>query len=326
MLTSEQLASIGMNPQAYDTLRPEEKEAVDEVLKQLASGSTDLLDQLYSKDYDEIPVDFNTFITDDKYLGKSTRNGQFLYPFWRKEDQKIFQAYQTENISEVALSGSIGVGKSTNGVLLMLYHMYCTMCMKDPQSFFSLAPGSQIAYAFINNTLSSSYGVAYQAFQAFIQESPWFLKHGKLVGRDHVEYLPEKGFTFIIGSRPQHSLGKHVICALMDEVSFAPGQNVSYEKCLTGDTIIKTTDGEFTLEELEGKKLKVYNYSPESKETITSSECTVVKTMETNELYEIELEDGTVIKCTPFHRLMLKDGTYKMAKDLSEEDELLDIN
>lgn len=306
MLTSEQLASIGMNPQAYDTLRPEEKEAVDEVLKQLASGSTDLLDQLYSKDYDEIPVDFNTFITDDKYLGKSTRNGQFLYPFWRKEDQKIFQAYQTENISEVALSGSIGVGKSTNGVLLMLYHLYCTMCMKDPQSFFSLAPGSQIAYAFINNTLSSSYGVAYQAFQAFIQESPWFLKHGKLVGRDHVEYLPEKGFTFVVGSRPQHSLGKHVIC-------------------LSGDTVIETTKGEFKIADLEGQVITVPCLSDQG-EVTTSNNCTVQKTGEVTELIEIELEDGSVIKCTPEHQLMLKDGTYKMAKDLSEEDELLDIN
>ena len=40
---------------------------------------------------------------------------------------------------------------------------------------------------------------------------------------------------------------------------------------------------------------------------------------------EIELEDGTVIKCTPNHRLRLKDGSYKEAQYLTENDELMDI-
>ena len=228
MLTDEQLASAGINPKAYQSLRPEEKAVVDEVLKEFAEqGKSDILDSLYDTDYDERPVDFIQFITDDAYLGKTTRNGDFLYPFWRKEIQKI---YSLPDVSEVAFSGSIGIGKTTAAVLAMVYHLYKIMCMKDPQAFFNLSPGSEITYAFLNNTLSSSYGVAYKTFQAFVQESPWFLKHGKIAGRTTPEYYPEKGFGFIVGSRPQHTLGKHVIAAIMDEVSFAPGQNVSYEK------------------------------------------------------------------------------------------------
>jgi len=42
--------------------------------------------------------------------------------------------------------------------------------------------------------------------------------------------------------------------------------------------------------------------------------------------YQIELEDGTVIKCTPTHRFMLKDGSYKEAQYLTEDDELFDID
>lgn len=228
MFTEEQLASAGINPQAYNALKPEEKAVVDEVLKEIAStGSSDILQNLYDADYDERPIDFIQFITDDAYLGKTTRNGEFLYPFWRNEIQKI---YSLPDVSEVAFSGSIGIGKTTAAVLAMVYHLYKIMCMKDPQAFFNLSPGSEITYAFLNNTLSSSYGVAYKTFQAFIQESPWFLKHGKIAGRTYPEYYPEKGFGFIVGSRPQHTLGKHVIAAIMDEVSFAPGQNVSYEK------------------------------------------------------------------------------------------------
>lgn len=225
MISEESLAKAGISPKAYSELSESERQVVDEVLKEIASGSLDTYDQLYYSDYDEIPVDFLTFITDDRYLGKSTRHGQFLYPFWRNEIPRIFSA----NVSEVALSGSIGVGKSTAAVLALIYHLYRTMCMKNPQEFFSLAPGTKIEYAFLNNTLGSSYGVAYSAFQAFIQESPWFLKHGKIAGRNYPEYVPEKGFGFVVGSKPQHTLGRAIIGAIMDEVSFAPGQNASYE-------------------------------------------------------------------------------------------------
>lgn len=230
MINAIDLSSIGVDPSIYESLSPEEKYAVESVLGDMMSSKvfreSRSYEELYYSDYDEIPVDFITFITDDEYLGKSTRNGQFLYPFWKKEAVRIFDA----NCVEVALSGSIGVGKTTAADVMIAYHMYRTMCLRDPQSFFNLSPGSKIAYAFLNNTLSSSYGVGYETLQSFLRESPWFLKHGKLVGRGEPYYYPEKGFEFIVGSRPQHTLGRHVICALLDEVSFAPGQNVNYEK------------------------------------------------------------------------------------------------
>lgn len=301
MFTDLQLASAGINPKVYHTLSPEEKAVVDEVLREFAEqGTSDILDSLYDKDYDEKPIDFIQFITDDNYLGKTTRNGEFLYPFWRKEISKI---YSTPDICEIAFSGSIGIGKTTAAVLAMVYHLYKTMCMKDPQAFFNLSPGSEITYAFLNNTMSSSYGVAYKTFQAFIQESPWFLKHGKIAGRTSPEYYPEKGFGFIVGSRPQHTLGRHIIC-------------------LAGDTVIETSEGPEKIEDLVGKTIQVISYRPETKEVVVSSECTVCKTGDVVDLIEIELEDGSVLKCTPDHLLMLSDGTYKMAKDLIEEDDL----
>lgn len=228
MITKDQLIKAGIDPEAYDRLSDSEKKVVNDILAEVASqGSSEILDDLYNADYDERPVDFITFITDDNYLGKSTRNGQFLYPFWKKEISKI---YSLPDICEVAFSGSIGVGKTTAAVLAMIYHLYRTMCMRDPQAFFNLSPGSEITYAFLNNTMGSSYGVAYKTFQAFIQESPWFLKHGKIAGRTTPEYYPDKGFGFVVGSRVQHTLGRHIISSIIDEVSFAPGQNVSYEK------------------------------------------------------------------------------------------------
>ena len=232
---SNLLVKLGIDPKEYQEFTDEEKEVVNKIILEKATSDSDskiinngnpsLYESLYYEDYDEIPVDFETFITDDYYLGKSLRNGTALYPFWREELKKIFN---TNTAVEVAFSGAIGIGKTMIGCVMLTYHLYKTMCLKHPQEFFNLTPGSEITYAFINNTLESSKGTAFKNVQEYCQASPWFLKHGSLRGREMPLYYPGKNFGFVVGSRIQHTLGRHVIGALMDEVSFAPGQNVNY--------------------------------------------------------------------------------------------------
>ena len=54
-----------------DQLSPEERAAALEILQQYAtSGKSDLLDNWQHADWDEIPVDIDTFLDDDKYLGR----------------------------------------------------------------------------------------------------------------------------------------------------------------------------------------------------------------------------------------------------------------
>lgn len=204
----------------------------------------------------------------------------------------------------IVVHNSIGTGKTTAACVMMAYHMYKLMCMRDPQSFFGMRPGAKITYAFLNNTLGSSYGVGWDTFQSFLTISPWFLKKGQLSGRDEPYYIPGRGFEIIVGSRPQHSLGRNVVC-------------------LTGDTVIKTLDGDYRIDSLLNKKIRVYSYDPVTDKVVLSNECFVIKTMDCKELIEIELEDGSIIRCTPSHRFLLKDGTYKLAEELSDSDELI---
>lgn len=448
MIIPDNLSKVGISPDAYLSLSPDEQSVVEDALRSVLSGDTSIISDLYYKDYDEVPVSFTQFISDDNYLGKSTRQGTFLYPFWISEVSKIFT--MTDTINEVALTGclsgdtlisvydpladsyhpvrmdslsnnlpantyvlsynlssgtyepnlctkayctgvksvyriefidgsvikatsnhkfltidntyksiddrlyigdlivsnshpdglmiysvsyygeipvydltispnhnfiihsngivahnSIGIGKTTVAALMMTYHLYRTMCMKDPQSFFNLSPGSQIVYAFLNNTLGSSYGVAYSAFQSFIQESPWFLKHGKLVGRDNIEYRPEKGFDFVVGSRPQHTLGRHVIC-------------------LSGDTQVLTTEGAFNIGDLEGRSKYFITYNVNTGYySKTTNKCKVVRTAEVNDIYVITLSDYTEIKATLDHKFLDSKGRYVSVRDMMPTKTLL---
>jgi len=48
-------------------------------------------------------------------------------------------------------------------------------------------------------------------------------------------------------------------------------------------------------------------------------------TDEEKEFIQFTMEDGSIIEVTPEHRMMLADGTFKQACELTENDELMYI-
>jgi intein/homing endonuclease len=94
---------------------------------------------------------------------------------------------------------------------------------------------------------------------------------------------------------------------------------------LDGDTLILTDKGEKKIKDLVNQKIKVVSYNEDTKQCELSDYCNVRETKKDIIEYEIELEDGTVIKCTPEHRFLLADGTYKEAQNLSESDDILEF-
>ena len=60
-----------INLELLEKLSPEEKQAALEILKQISeTGESAILDELKYADFDEIPVDIDTFLDDDDYLGQ----------------------------------------------------------------------------------------------------------------------------------------------------------------------------------------------------------------------------------------------------------------
>ena len=71
-----------------NNLSEAEKQEVLSILNEISlSGSSGKYQQYLYKDYDEIPVDIETFLKDPKYLGKGLvdEEGRFtVFPFWVK--------------------------------------------------------------------------------------------------------------------------------------------------------------------------------------------------------------------------------------------------
>ena len=96
------------------------------------------------------------------------------------------------------------------------------------------------------------------------------------------------------------------------------------DHCLTGDTLIDTTDGQIKIKDLVGCIGKVYCYNRLLRKKTTSKFYKVRKTGISKPIYKITTEDGRIIKATEDH-LILTDRGYKTIKELTPKDYIIDI-
>ncbi|RKT42861.1 DNA gyrase subunit A [Thiocapsa rosea] len=97
--------------------------------------------------------------------------------------------------------------------------------------------------------------------------------------------------------------------------------------CFTGDTLIKLADGtEKTFAELAQRPSDeiFYVYAVDETGKIVIAEGRHARMTRPNaELLALTLDTGDVVRCTPDHRFMLRDGSYKEARDLTPDDSLM---
>ncbi len=107
---------ININTEQFNNLSAEEQKEVVKILNEYAEkGASVTFDNLLYEDYKEIPVDIETFITDDRYLGKAwkdTENHIKLYPFWLEQLKKLFPTNLDTAYNTLLESGARGIGKA----------------------------------------------------------------------------------------------------------------------------------------------------------------------------------------------------------------------
>lgn len=99
--------------------------------------------------------------------------------------------------------------------------------------------------------------------------------------------------------------------------------------CFTGDVKIKMLDGTYiSFEDLaKSEKKQFWVYSCKSDGEIVPALATNCRiTNYITELIEVTLDNDHVIKCTPEHPFMLRNGEYKYAKDLTDKDSLMPLH
>ena len=100
------------------------------------------------------------------------------------------------------------------------------------------------------------------------------------------------------------------------------GANMAILRCLSGDTLIHTTEGKFAIRDLVGTRPLVYACDPETNEVHLVRADKVFISDTNRKMVRVWLDNDDYIDCTPDHRFLLKDGSYREAESLSLGDSL----
>lgn len=99
--------------------------------------------------------------------------------------------------------------------------------------------------------------------------------------------------------------------------------------CLAGDTSIRLLDGTSkTIKELyDNKTENFWVYSLDKNNNIVPGKADkIILTKENAEVIKITLDNNESFKCTPNHLIMMRDGSYKEAKDLLINESVMPLN
>jgi len=85
--------------------------------------------------------------------------------------------YNLALVQDAMFTGAIGIGKTTFASIALPYMVHWCLCLKDPQAFFGLLPGSRIAFMQMSTSERQAKEVLFGDIFARINHSPWFKKY-----------------------------------------------------------------------------------------------------------------------------------------------------
>jgi hypothetical protein len=77
-------------------------------------------------------------------------------------------------VERAMVTGGIGIGKTTFASIALPYMVHWVLCLKDPQRFYNLLPGSRIAFMQMSTSEDQARDVIFGDIKARIQNSKWF--------------------------------------------------------------------------------------------------------------------------------------------------------
>jgi hypothetical protein len=85
--------------------------------------------------------------------------------------------YNIAKVQRAMFTGGIGIGKTTFASIGLPYMVHWCLCIKDPQAFFGLLPGSRIAFMQMSTSEQQAKEVLFGDIFARIKHSKWFKKY-----------------------------------------------------------------------------------------------------------------------------------------------------
>jgi hypothetical protein len=196
-------------------LSPGDRDALFKILFDAQNGDHTALEAILDLVYDEFPVDMEEFIFSPTYLGLKgdidVEKVEILNLFDRPETRKIW------------LGIGSGGGKSFVVSIAMARMVYRLLCLKRPDMFYMLGPGSKIAIINLSVSKDQARDVIFSEFLARVKNSPWFAKRYRPWSSR--ARFQKQVWAFSGGSGAVAYYGYHTIMGSLDEASWMMDRN-----------------------------------------------------------------------------------------------------
>lgn len=192
-----------------------EQESVFEMYGKLGDGDPDDFAKAAKIEYETAPADIRTFLTDPYFLGET---GSSLWPQLVDDMVELFEG----QYHEVALTGSLGWGKSFFATTALAYVLYQMSCLREPQKAYGIDSGSHIYLAMLSVTEKVARRVAVNEFIGKVAHSRYFKeKFQPQAAPSLLEIRFPKQIQVVAGSTGSSAIiGLNAFAGFIDESTF----------------------------------------------------------------------------------------------------------
>lgn len=210
----------------------------------------ELINILDGEDFEERPVDIETFVQGEDYLNlpplsenqyKLIKASSQIY---KKETLTALYGKDTaekrfaETMNEVIFQLGKGSGKGYTSSIACAYIVYLLLCLKDPARYYGKPPGDHIAILNIAINAAQAQNVFFKYFKQRITSSPWFI--GKYTEKAGEFQFDKNVFVYSGHSEREAWEGYNVIFVILDEISgFALESTSGNEQSKTASAVYK---------------------------------------------------------------------------------------
>lgn len=116
-------------------------------------------------------------------------------------------------------TGAIGIGKTTFASIALPYMAHWVLCLKDPQDFYDLLPGSRIAFMQMSTSANHAKQVIFGDIKARIKNSRWFAENFPYDDKFTNQIRFPKDIWIIPGDSGETSFeGYNILAGILDEM------------------------------------------------------------------------------------------------------------
>jgi hypothetical protein len=126
--------------------------------------------------FDQMPASMEEFLGEDYLnIAKGIRPGvkaELIELFGEDVNGERIAKYRW-----AMFTGAIGIGKTTMASIILPYMVHWVLCLKNPQEFYGLLPGSRIAFMQMSTSSDQAKETVFGDIKARIEYSPWFQRN-----------------------------------------------------------------------------------------------------------------------------------------------------